>query len=105
MLLVENYFFLVTMCKCVSVCLYMSAFVMAQSKHNVALSAGQMFLWQQQVITAVCLNICTMCVVSRAGFDYYLGIPYSNDMGCTDIPGFNLPQCPPCDSSGPQVIR
>ncbi|XP_037610949.1 arylsulfatase G isoform X2 [Sebastes umbrosus] len=42
---------------------------------------------------------------TNRGFDYYLGIPYSNDMGCTDIPGFNLPQCPPCDSSGPQVIR
>ncbi|XP_036936367.1 arylsulfatase G isoform X2 [Acanthopagrus latus] len=41
----------------------------------------------------------------KRGFDYYLGIPYSNDMGCTDIPGYNLPQCPPCDSSGPQVIR
>ncbi|XP_028991200.1 arylsulfatase G [Betta splendens] len=31
------------------------------------------------------------------GFDYYLGIPYSNDMGCTDTPGYNLPQCLPCD--------
>ncbi|XP_076856532.1 arylsulfatase G isoform X2 [Brachyhypopomus gauderio] len=30
------------------------------------------------------------------GFDYYLGIPYSNDMGCTDRPGFNLPRCLPC---------
>uniref|UniRef100_A0A8C2ZM33 Arylsulfatase G n=1 Tax=Cyclopterus lumpus TaxID=8103 RepID=A0A8C2ZM33_CYCLU len=39
---------------------------------------------------------------TNRGFDYYLGIPYSNDMGCTDIPGYNLPQCPPCDSSGPQ---
>ncbi|KAM3592798.1 uncharacterized protein V6R79_025352 [Siganus canaliculatus] len=38
------------------------------------------------------------------GFEYYLGIPYSNDMGCTDKPGFNLPQCLPCDSSEPQVI-
>ncbi|TKS90005.1 Arylsulfatase G [Collichthys lucidus] len=42
---------------------------------------------------------------TNRGFDYYFGIPYSNDMGCTDIPGYNLPQCPPCDSSGPQVIR
>ncbi|XP_035517463.1 arylsulfatase G [Morone saxatilis] len=42
---------------------------------------------------------------TNRGFDYYLGIPYSNDMGCTDIPGYNLPQCPACDSSGPQVIR
>ncbi|KAJ8246408.1 hypothetical protein GJAV_G00267410 [Gymnothorax javanicus] len=33
----------------------------------------------------------------RRGFDYYLGIPYSNDMGCTDIPGFDLPSCPPCE--------
>lgn len=46
--------------------------------------------------------------VCGSGFDYYLGVPYSNDMGCTDVPGYNLPQCPPCDSpspSGPQVIR
>ncbi|XP_028286558.1 arylsulfatase G isoform X2 [Parambassis ranga] len=42
---------------------------------------------------------------TNRGFDYYLGIPYSNDMGCTDIPGYNLPQCLPCGSSGPQVIR
>lgn len=42
---------------------------------------------------------------TNRGFDYYLGIPYSNDMGCTDIPGYNLPQCPPCVSSAPQVIR
>ncbi|KAK2820774.1 hypothetical protein Q5P01_023733 [Channa striata] len=39
------------------------------------------------------------------GFNYYLGIPYSNDMGCTDIPGYNLPQCLPCDRYGPQVFR
>uniref|UniRef100_A0A3B4WG13 Arylsulfatase G n=1 Tax=Seriola lalandi dorsalis TaxID=1841481 RepID=A0A3B4WG13_SERLL len=32
---------------------------------------------------------------ANRGFDYYLGIPYSNDMGCTDIPGYNLPQCLP----------
>ncbi|KAM4691165.1 arylsulfatase G-like [Rhinophrynus dorsalis] len=30
------------------------------------------------------------------GFDYYYGIPYSNDMGCTDSPGYNFPPCPPC---------
>ncbi|XP_066469862.1 arylsulfatase G isoform X2 [Tiliqua scincoides] len=30
------------------------------------------------------------------GFDYYFGIPYSNDMGCTDTPGYNLPPCPAC---------
>ncbi|XP_039991308.1 arylsulfatase G isoform X1 [Xiphias gladius] len=42
---------------------------------------------------------------TNRGFDYYLGIPYSNDMGCTDIPGYNLPQCLPCDASGPQVFR
>lgn len=40
---------------------------------------------------------------TNRGFDYYLGVPYSNDMGCTDAPGFNLPQCLPCDS--PQVFR
>lgn len=42
---------------------------------------------------------------TNRGFDYYLGIPYSNDMGCTDVPGYDLPRCLPCDSSGPQVIR
>ncbi|XP_073516457.1 arylsulfatase G isoform X3 [Phyllobates terribilis] len=30
------------------------------------------------------------------GFDYYYGIPYSNDMGCTDSPGYDLPACEPC---------
>ncbi|XP_014402743.1 PREDICTED: arylsulfatase G isoform X3 [Myotis brandtii] len=30
------------------------------------------------------------------GFDYYFGIPYSHDMGCTDSPGYNLPPCPAC---------
>ncbi|XP_069786172.1 arylsulfatase G [Narcine bancroftii] len=30
------------------------------------------------------------------GFDYYFGIPYSNDMGCTDDPGYNIPPSPPC---------
>uniref|UniRef100_A0A8C5EN26 Arylsulfatase G n=1 Tax=Gouania willdenowi TaxID=441366 RepID=A0A8C5EN26_GOUWI len=32
---------------------------------------------------------------TNRGFDYYLGIPYSNDMGCTDIPGYNVPPCLP----------
>lgn len=40
-----------------------------------------------------------MCPVCWAGFDYYLGVPYSNDMGCTDAPGYNLPPCPACDSA------
>ncbi|KAI4873484.1 hypothetical protein NFI96_032575, partial [Prochilodus magdalenae] len=35
----------------------------------------------------------------RYCFDYYLGIPYSNDMGCTDRPGFDLPSCFPCEQS------
>uniref|UniRef100_A0A3Q3LPM0 Arylsulfatase G n=1 Tax=Mastacembelus armatus TaxID=205130 RepID=A0A3Q3LPM0_9TELE len=39
---------------------------------------------------------------TNRGFDYYLGIPYSNDMGCTDIPGYNLPQCLPCNGSETQ---
>ncbi|XP_045155420.1 arylsulfatase G [Echinops telfairi] len=30
------------------------------------------------------------------GFDYYYGIPYSNDMGCTDTPGYDYPPCPAC---------
>ncbi|XP_017273905.1 arylsulfatase G [Kryptolebias marmoratus] len=42
---------------------------------------------------------------TNRGFDYYLGIPYSNDMGCTDTPGYNLPPCAPCVSAGPEVIR
>ncbi|XP_006833799.1 PREDICTED: arylsulfatase G [Chrysochloris asiatica] len=36
------------------------------------------------------------------GFDHYFGIPYSNDMGCTDDPGYNHPPCPACPPrSGP----
>nr|XP_020462007.1 arylsulfatase G [Monopterus albus]XP_020462008.1 arylsulfatase G [Monopterus albus] len=42
---------------------------------------------------------------TNRGFDYYLGIPYSNDMGCTDTPGYNLPQCIPCDEDETQVFR
>ncbi|CAI9585761.1 unnamed protein product, partial [Staurois parvus] len=30
------------------------------------------------------------------GFHFYYGIPYSNDMGCSDTAGYNLPPCPPC---------
>ncbi|RXM33823.1 Arylsulfatase G [Acipenser ruthenus] len=33
---------------------------------------------------------------NNRGFDYYSGIPYSNDMGCTDTPGYDIPFCPPC---------
>lgn len=57
-------------------------------------SSLQMYKWIIHLFT-----------VSWTGFDYYLGIPYSNDMGCTDTPGYNLPQCRPCNSPGPQVIR
>lgn len=42
---------------------------------------------------------------TKRGFHYYLGVPYSNDMGCTDSPGYNLPPCPPCDSYRTQVVR
>ncbi|XP_043959532.1 arylsulfatase G isoform X2 [Gambusia affinis] len=42
---------------------------------------------------------------NNRGFDYYFGIPYSNDMGCTDTPGYDLPPCLACVSSEPQVIR
>nr|XP_020503787.1 arylsulfatase G [Labrus bergylta] len=42
---------------------------------------------------------------TNRGFDYYLGIPYSNDMGCTDTPGYDLPHCLPCVTYGPQVMR
>ncbi|XP_036811942.1 arylsulfatase G isoform X2 [Oncorhynchus mykiss] len=41
---------------------------------------------------------------TNRGFDYYLGIPYSNDMGCTDLPGYELPSCPPC-YPGPQILH
>ncbi|XP_057681802.1 arylsulfatase G-like isoform X2 [Corythoichthys intestinalis] len=40
---------------------------------------------------------------TKRGFDYYLGVPYSNDMGCTDVPGYDLPQCPACESSRPRI--
>ncbi|CAH2291970.1 arylsulfatase G isoform X1 [Pelobates cultripes] len=33
---------------------------------------------------------------NNRGFDYYFGIPYSNDMGCTDHPGYDTPPCSPC---------
>ncbi|NXS61338.1 ARSG Arylsulfatase, partial [Brachypteracias leptosomus] len=44
---------------------------------------------------------------SFRGFDYYFGIPYSHDMGCTDTPGYNLPPCPPCPRHGAaaRVVR
>ncbi|KAM6897199.1 arylsulfatase G [Xenentodon cancila] len=44
-------------------------------------------------------------VFNLRSFNYYLGIPYSNDMGCTDKPGYNIPQCLPCVSARPDVIR
>uniref|UniRef100_A0A8B9D638 Arylsulfatase G n=1 Tax=Anser cygnoides TaxID=8845 RepID=A0A8B9D638_ANSCY len=54
------------------------------------------------------LNETTLAEVLRAagystgaiGFDYYFGIPYSHDMGCTDTPGYNVPPCPPCPRHG-----
>ncbi|KAJ8037656.1 Arylsulfatase G [Holothuria leucospilota] len=30
------------------------------------------------------------------GFDFYFGLPYSNDMGCSDDPGYNIPTDTPC---------
>ncbi|XP_077969809.1 arylsulfatase G-like [Styela clava] len=33
---------------------------------------------------------------SSRGFDFYYGLPYSNDMGCVDVPTFNRPMCKPC---------
>ncbi|XP_064584522.1 arylsulfatase G isoform X1 [Zonotrichia leucophrys gambelii] len=39
------------------------------------------------------------------GFDYYYGIPYSHDMGCTDTPGYNLPPCPPCPGHSAAASR
>ncbi|NXB78719.1 ARSG Arylsulfatase, partial [Donacobius atricapilla] len=34
------------------------------------------------------------------GFDFYFGIPYSHDMGCTDSPGYDVPPCPACPRHG-----
>ncbi|KAG8224496.1 hypothetical protein J437_LFUL004978 [Ladona fulva] len=31
------------------------------------------------------------------GFQSYLGVPYSLDMGCTNPPGVNIPMCPGCE--------
>ncbi|XP_068007251.1 arylsulfatase G isoform X1 [Melanerpes formicivorus] len=42
---------------------------------------------------------------SFRGFDYFFGIPYSHDMGCTDTPGYNLPPCPPCPQRGTATSR
>uniref|UniRef100_H2YJ36 Sulfatase N-terminal domain-containing protein n=1 Tax=Ciona savignyi TaxID=51511 RepID=H2YJ36_CIOSA len=33
------------------------------------------------------------------GFNYYYGLPYSNDMGCVDVDSYNLPQCKRCPKS------
>nr|CAB3223243.1 arylsulfatase G-like [Phallusia mammillata] len=33
---------------------------------------------------------------SSRGFDYYYGLPYSNDMGCVDVPTYNRPECKEC---------
>ncbi|KAJ7984787.1 hypothetical protein DPEC_G00358400 [Dallia pectoralis] len=40
---------------------------------------------------------------TNRGFDYYLGIPYSNDMGCTDQPGYDVPPCLPCGDPGSEI--
>ena len=37
-------------------------------------------------------------------FDYYLGIPYSLDMGCTDNPGANLPPVEKCPKGENTII-
>ncbi|CAL8260579.1 unnamed protein product [Arctogadus glacialis] len=47
------------------------------------------------------LGHCGPYAPTSRGFDYYLGIPYSNDMGCTDVPGSDMPPSQPC-SAGPQ---
>ncbi|CAF1356749.1 unnamed protein product [Adineta steineri] len=38
---------------------------------------------------------------SYRGFDEYVGIPYSIDMGCTDNPGFNYPPVKACPKDPP----
>ncbi|ETE71871.1 Arylsulfatase G [Ophiophagus hannah] len=42
---------------------------------------------------------------SFRGFDFYFGIPYSPDMGCTDTPGYNLPPCPACPRCSTTVSK
>ncbi|XP_033124455.1 arylsulfatase G-like isoform X1 [Anneissia japonica] len=32
----------------------------------------------------------------RRGFEYFYGLPWSNDMGCVDKPGQDIPHCAPC---------
>ncbi|PKU31204.1 arylsulfatase g [Limosa lapponica baueri] len=50
---------------------------------------------------ASCGRLVPANILARpSGFDYYFGIPYSHDMGCTDTPGYNLPPCPPCPRHG-----
>ncbi|XP_072044612.1 arylsulfatase G-like [Amphiura filiformis] len=38
------------------------------------------------------------------GFDFYFGLPYSNDMGCMDDPGGNLPACPACPKDNSTLL-
>uniref|UniRef100_A0A2D4EPL5 Sulfatase N-terminal domain-containing protein n=1 Tax=Micrurus corallinus TaxID=54390 RepID=A0A2D4EPL5_MICCO len=42
---------------------------------------------------------------SFRGFDFYFGIPYSPDMGCTDTPGYNLPPCPACPRCSTNISK
>nr|XP_006821531.1 PREDICTED: arylsulfatase G-like [Saccoglossus kowalevskii] len=42
---------------------------------------------------------------SHRGFDYYFGLPYSNDMGCCDNPGYDIPSCAPCPKDRHQMYN
>ncbi|XP_062507796.1 arylsulfatase G-like [Corticium candelabrum] len=39
------------------------------------------------------------CLPTYRGFDFYYGLPYSNDMGCTDNPGYDWPMCSRCPTA------
>lgn len=38
------------------------------------------------------------------GFDEYLGLPYSVDMGCVNVPAANIPPQAPCPTTGPTPL-
>ncbi|XP_065826455.1 arylsulfatase G-like [Oscarella lobularis] len=42
---------------------------------------------------------------NHRGFEFYYGLPYSNDMGCVDDPGYNLPMCLPCPKKSDATLR
>ena len=41
---------------------------------------------------------------TNRGFDYYYGLPYSDDMGCVDVPDYNLPPDKPCAKNNSDLV-